>query len=128
MRDSNDSAFREQRTPERSLEEGVRFHVYSSGGFIEDENIGGCEKSTGERDELALALGEVGSATEKSCVSFMWVINVASNEGRGGNVEKRGISRDGKRRVVVCACGQLRKRERMNERKWGDEPFVNLGF
>jgi len=59
MRNGNDSAVREDRGAESSLEQSVGFDVYGGRGFVEDEDIGRGEEGAGEGDELALSLGEI---------------------------------------------------------------------
>jgi hypothetical protein len=61
MGDGDDGAFGEQWGAQGCLKEGISLDVHGGGGFVKHENVGGCEESASERDELALALGEVGA-------------------------------------------------------------------
>lgn len=54
------------------MEKGVRLDVDGCRGFVEDEDVGGGEEGAGEGDELALTLGEIGSAVRGEVVSLAW--------------------------------------------------------
>lgn len=62
MRNGDDRSFAEQRGAESCLQKSVGFDVYGCGGFVEDEDVARCEQRSSERDELALALGEVAAS------------------------------------------------------------------